>query len=206
HAAGDEHRPRRVAYYYSRQLNQGCARSSRDDGPDDGDETLRSRDAAADRLSSKPGDPGGAPHRRHPSHHFDRRDYRHGGRYDRDAGNLPIRADGRRRHRQGHRTFPYYRHSPTFRRTAQAVRHATTDFLLRGARKMLISTIIFLFFLFLTYALFLLASRKSDARQERLQQRVAEALQDSSGSANEVVEIAREDSIGGNPTVNRLLS
>ena len=71
---------------------------------------------------------------------------------------------------------------------------------------MLISTIIFLFFLFLTYALFLLASRKSDARQERLQQRVAEALQDSSGSANEVVEIAREDSIGGNPTVNRLLS
>ncbi len=71
---------------------------------------------------------------------------------------------------------------------------------------MLISTIIFLFFLFLTYALFLLASRKADARQERLQQRVTEALEGSSLSADEIVEIAREDSIGGNPTLNRLLS
>jgi tight adherence protein B len=71
---------------------------------------------------------------------------------------------------------------------------------------MLISTTIFLFFLCLTYALFLLASRNSDARQERLQQRVAEALQDSSGSSNEVVQISREDTIGGNPTINRLLS
>ena len=42
---------------------------------------------------------------------------------------------------------------------------------------MLISTLIFLFFLFLTYALFLIATRKSDARSERLQQRVSEALQ-----------------------------
>ncbi|MGI9168000.1 MAG: type II secretion system F family protein [Pyrinomonadaceae bacterium] len=71
---------------------------------------------------------------------------------------------------------------------------------------MLISTIIFLFFLFLTYALFLLASRKVDARQERLQQRVTEALESSSSSSGDIVEIAREDSIGGNPTLNRLLS
>ncbi len=69
---------------------------------------------------------------------------------------------------------------------------------------MLISTIVFVFFLFLTYALFLLASRKSDARQERLQQRVDEVLQDF-GSADEVT-ISREDSIGGNPAINRLLS
>ncbi len=69
---------------------------------------------------------------------------------------------------------------------------------------MLISTIVFVFFLFLTYALFLLASRKSDARQERLQQRVAEVLQDF-GSAAEIT-ISREDSIGGNPAINRLLS
>lgn len=69
---------------------------------------------------------------------------------------------------------------------------------------MLISTIVFVFFLFLTYALFLLASRKSDARQERLQQRVAEVLQDF-GSADEIT-ISREDSIGGNPAINRLLS
>jgi tight adherence protein B len=71
---------------------------------------------------------------------------------------------------------------------------------------MLISTIIFLFFLFLTYALFLLASRKADARQERLQQRVTEALEGSSPSSGDIVEIAREDSIGGNATLNRLLS
>jgi tight adherence protein B len=72
---------------------------------------------------------------------------------------------------------------------------------------MLISTIIFLFFLFLTYALFLLASRKSDARDQRLEQRVAEALRDSEGgSFDEAIRITRDDSIGGNPTINRLLS
>lgn len=71
---------------------------------------------------------------------------------------------------------------------------------------MLISTTVFLFFLFLTYALFLLASRKSDARHERLQQRVAQALEDSHGTPEEFIEIAREDSIGGYPAINRLLS
>ena len=71
---------------------------------------------------------------------------------------------------------------------------------------MLISTTVFLFFLFLTYALFLVASRKSDARDERLQQRVAEALGDSQTSLEEFIEISLEDSIGGSPTINRLLS
>jgi tight adherence protein B len=71
---------------------------------------------------------------------------------------------------------------------------------------MLISTIIFLFFLFLTYALFLLASRKSDARDERLEQRVAEALLESESSFEGEIQITRDDSIGGNPTVHRLLS
>lgn len=70
---------------------------------------------------------------------------------------------------------------------------------------MLLSTLVFLFFLFLTYALFLLTSRKSDARQERLQKRVAEALQDFSAQEHEI-RIAREDTIGGTPTINRLLS
>ncbi len=70
---------------------------------------------------------------------------------------------------------------------------------------MLISTFVFLFFLFLTLALYLLASRKSDARQVRLQQRVAQALQDLDGS-NESVQIAREDTIGGSPLINRLLT
>ena len=70
---------------------------------------------------------------------------------------------------------------------------------------MLISTVVFLFFLFLVYALFLLATRKADDRQERLQQRVAEALQ-SSHSSDDPVQISRDDTIGGSPTINRLLS
>ena len=70
---------------------------------------------------------------------------------------------------------------------------------------MLISSVVFLFFLFLTYALFLVASRKSDARQERLQQRVAEALKDFRNHESSDIQIAREDSIGGSPFLNRLL-
>ena len=71
---------------------------------------------------------------------------------------------------------------------------------------MLISTTIFLFFLFLTYALFLLVSRKSDARDLRLEQRVAEALRESDTGSLDAIQIVRSDSIGGNPTINRLLS
>ncbi len=71
---------------------------------------------------------------------------------------------------------------------------------------MLISTIIFLFFLFLTYALFLLVSRKSDARDERLEQRVAEALRESDSAYEGEIQITRDDSIGGNPIINRLLN
>ena len=70
---------------------------------------------------------------------------------------------------------------------------------------MLISTVVFLFFLFLVYALFLLATRKSDARQDRLQQRVADALRDSRPS-DDPIQISRNDSIGGHPLVNQVLS
>jgi tight adherence protein B len=70
---------------------------------------------------------------------------------------------------------------------------------------MLISTVVFLFFLFLVYAFFLLASRKTDARQERLHQRVAEALRGLT-SSDEAIQISRDDSIGGHPVINRLLS
>ena len=72
---------------------------------------------------------------------------------------------------------------------------------------MFISTFVFLFFLFATYALFLLTSRKSDARHARLQQRIAEALQESpTRSPDEAVQIMREDTIGGSPYINDLLS
>jgi tight adherence protein B len=72
---------------------------------------------------------------------------------------------------------------------------------------MFISTFVFLFFLFATYAVFLLTSRKSDARHARLQQRIAEALQESpTRSPEEAVQIMREDTIGGSPYINDLLS
>ena len=70
---------------------------------------------------------------------------------------------------------------------------------------MLISTVVFLFFLFLTLVLFLLATQKSDARQAWLEQRVNQALQDFKPS-DDSIQIAREDSIGGSPLINQLLS
>jgi tight adherence protein B len=70
---------------------------------------------------------------------------------------------------------------------------------------MLISTLVFLFFLFLTYAIFLLTSRKADLRQMRLQKRVAEALQDF-GAQDPELQLSREDSIGGYRAVNQLLA
>ena len=71
---------------------------------------------------------------------------------------------------------------------------------------MLISTVIFLFFLLLVYALFLLASRKSDERQARLERRVADALRDTARPIDEAIQISREDLMARNPTINRLLS
>src|ERR1041384_4661542 len=70
---------------------------------------------------------------------------------------------------------------------------------------MLISTTVFLFFLFLVYALFLLASRKTDVREERLKQRGADAVQGME-FADVEIQISRDDSIGGTPLINRLLS
>jgi len=71
---------------------------------------------------------------------------------------------------------------------------------------MLISTLVFLFFLFATYALFLAMSRKTDTRHARLQKRVAQALQDSATVSGDEIQITREDTIGGAPFVNELLS
>ncbi len=48
-------------------------------------------------------------------------------------------------------------------------------------------------------------SRNADARQVRLQKRVAEALQDF-GSQENPIQISRQDSIGGHPAINRLLA
>lgn len=71
---------------------------------------------------------------------------------------------------------------------------------------MLLSTSVFLFFLFLTYAIFLLLSRKPYLRQERLEQRVREALQERASAPDISSEIYLQDSIGGGVTLNRFLS
>jgi len=71
---------------------------------------------------------------------------------------------------------------------------------------MLLSTIIFLFFLFATYALFLVASRRQLADQERLEQRVREALQEKLDSPEIEIQLVREDTIGGNPLIHRVLT
>jgi len=69
-----------------------------------------------------------------------------------------------------------------------------------------ISTIIFLFFLLATYAIFLALSRKQEANQERLEQRVSDALQETVDTSEGAVKLIREDSIGGNATIRRLLA
>ena len=71
---------------------------------------------------------------------------------------------------------------------------------------MLISTSIFLFFLFLSYALFVLASRKSDERRERMERRIAEALRDSARTTDEAIQISRDDMMSSNATINQFLS
>ena len=71
---------------------------------------------------------------------------------------------------------------------------------------MLLSTSIFLFFLFLSYALFVLSSRKSDERHARMERRIAEALRDPARTTDEVIQISRDDMMSSNPTINRFLS
>ena len=71
---------------------------------------------------------------------------------------------------------------------------------------MLLSTSIFLFFLFLSYALFVLASRKTDERHARMERRIAEALRDTARTTDEAIQISREDMMSSNATINRFLS
>ena len=66
--------------------------------------------------------------------------------------------------------------------------------------------LIMLFFLFIAYTLFLIASRKSDERDARLQQRVAEALRDVNRTSDEAIKISRDDLMGENVALNRVLN
>jgi len=69
----------------------------------------------------------------------------------------------------------------------------------------MISFFVFLFCLFLTYGAYLLATRKSEDRRLRLQQRLAKTLLHSAHSTDAEVNLARDELMSEIPLVNRLL-
>jgi len=64
---------------------------------------------------------------------------------------------------------------------------------------------VFVFCLFLTYTVYLLVSRKTQARKARLQKRISEALLYSSKTDDPEVNLAREELMSEIPWVNRFL-
>jgi tight adherence protein B len=70
----------------------------------------------------------------------------------------------------------------------------------------LIPFLVFLACLFITYALYLLSSRGSDARRARLDERLAEAIRSSSHSTDTDVQLAREELLSEIPWMNRVLT
>lgn len=69
----------------------------------------------------------------------------------------------------------------------------------------LIPFIVFLTCLFITYALYLLSSRKSDARKARLDERLAEAIRSSANTSDIDVQLARQELLSEIPWINRTL-
>jgi tight adherence protein B len=69
----------------------------------------------------------------------------------------------------------------------------------------MIPFIVFVFCLFLTYAIYLVATRGSEQRRRRLNQRLAEALMHSSGVEDVEVQLARTELMSEIPAMNRAL-
>ena len=69
----------------------------------------------------------------------------------------------------------------------------------------MLTTFIFLFFLCLTYAGYLLATRDSEARRLRMRQRLSEALHDSPAEEGEHLRLTRSGEMSGIPFVAALL-
>jgi tight adherence protein B len=68
------------------------------------------------------------------------------------------------------------------------------------------ATYIFLFFLCLNYALYLLVTRRSEARGDRLRRRVEAALRDAPGEGGDAdVQLLRRDNVSEIPALNRML-
>ena len=70
----------------------------------------------------------------------------------------------------------------------------------------MVGTFVFLFFLCLTYAAYLLATRKSEAQQMRVRQRLAEALNDQTAAEGAALQLSREGQLSGIPLVASLLA
>ncbi|HET6669082.1 MAG TPA: type II secretion system F family protein [Pyrinomonadaceae bacterium] len=70
---------------------------------------------------------------------------------------------------------------------------------------LLIPFVVFLTCLFITYALYLLSSRKSDARRARLDERLADAIRSSAVSSDSDVQLAREELLSEIPWLHRVL-
>lgn len=70
---------------------------------------------------------------------------------------------------------------------------------------LLVPFFVFLACLFITYALYLLSSRGSDARRTRLDERLAEAIRSSEHSADTDVRLLREELLSEIPWMNRTL-
>jgi tight adherence protein B len=70
----------------------------------------------------------------------------------------------------------------------------------------MLGTYFFLFFLCLNYAIYLLMTRRSEARSERLSKRVAAAMRDASSESDGAdVQLLRRDNVSDIPLLNRLL-
>src|SRR6185503_2156603 len=70
---------------------------------------------------------------------------------------------------------------------------------------LLIPFVVFLACLFITYALYLLSSRKSDARKARLDERLAEAIRSTAATSDIDVQLARQELLSEIPWINRTL-
>lgn len=69
----------------------------------------------------------------------------------------------------------------------------------------MIPFVVFIFCLFLTYAIYLVATRGSEKRRARLNQRLAEALMHSSSAEDVEVQLARSELMSEIPAMNRAL-
>src|SRR5262245_20841034 len=68
-----------------------------------------------------------------------------------------------------------------------------------------VAFLVFLACLFMVYALYLFTSRASDAKREKLSERLAEAIRSSAHSEDADIQLARQELMSEIPWLNRVL-